>query len=64
MSSDVHLLKPDIRIYQYLLEKYKLMPEECFFIDDRTDNVRGAEKAGMKAALFRGDFEEMKRLIA
>lgn len=63
VSSDIHILKPDIRIYQYLLEQYKLLPEECFFIDDREDNVEGAKSAGMNAAVFRGDFEEMKHLI-
>lgn len=63
VSSDIHILKPDLRIYRYLLEQYELMPEECFFIDDREDNVEGAKKAGMNAAVFRGDFEEMKGFL-
>lgn len=63
VSCDIHMIKPDIRIYQYLLEKYGLLPEECFFIDDRTKNVEGARTAGLKGAVFHGDFEEMKALL-
>lgn len=42
ISSDVHLLKPDSRIYQCLMEKYGLQNEDCVFIDDRKDNVEAA----------------------
>lgn len=63
VSADVHIIKPDIRIYQYLMEKYSLKPEECFFIDDREDNVEGAKNAGMNGAVFRGDFEEIKEQL-
>lgn len=61
VSCDIHLIKPDIRIYQYLLEQFHLLPEECFFIDDVAANVEGARKAGISGAVFRGDFEEIKR---
>lgn len=61
VSCDIHIIKPDIRIYRYLLEKYDLLPEECFFIDDVAANVEGAGKAGISGAVFRGDFEEIKR---
>lgn len=63
VSCDIHLIKPDIRIYQYLLDRFELLPEECFFIDDVALNVEGAEKAGIRGAVFRGDFEEIKRSI-
>ncbi len=63
VSCDIHIIKPDSRIYQYLLDKYNLVPEECFFIDDRAENVEGAAKVGMHGAVFRGDFEKMKHLI-
>lgn len=56
VSCDIHIIKPDIRIYQYLLDKYKLHPEECFFIDDVPENVEGASKAGIRGAVFKGDF--------
>lgn len=61
VSSDIHIIKPDLRIYKYLLDKYKLNPKECLFIDDRQDNVEGALKCGMKAHVFKNDFEEIKK---
>lgn len=64
VSCDIHIVKPDIRIYQHLLNQYGLLPEECFFIDDRPDNVEGAKNAGMHGAVFRGDFEIFFREIA
>lgn len=63
VSADVHTVKPDIRIYKHLLEKYSLKAEECLFIDDRQDNVDGARKAGMNAAQFKNDFEEIKQYL-
>lgn len=63
VSCDIHIVKPDIRIYEYLFTKYGLKPEECFFIDDMAANIEGAKKAGMDGAVFRGDFEEMKDFI-
>lgn len=63
VSADVHTVKPDIKIYKHLLEKYSLKAEECLFIDDRADNVDGARKAGMNAAQFKNDFEEIKQYL-
>ena len=63
VSADVHTVKPDIKIYKHLLEKYNLKAEECLFIDDRADNVDGALKSGMKAVQFKNDFEEIKKSI-
>lgn len=63
ISCDIHIVKPDMRIYKYLLEKYGLKAEECFFMDDLPANVEAAKKAGINGAVFKGDFEEMKGLI-
>lgn len=60
VSSDIHIVKPDIRIYEYLLETYHLKAEECLFIDDRADNIEGAQRVGMQAEQFFGDFERIK----
>jgi glucose-1-phosphatase len=48
ISAQVKYTKPDSRIYKSLLDKYSLIPEECFFIDDMEVNVKAAEAAGMK----------------
>ena len=61
ISSDVHIVKPDVAIYQYLLGTYGLLPEECLFIDDRANNVEGALACGMHAYQFQDDFEKIKQ---
>ncbi len=63
VSCDIHIVKPDIRIYQHLLKKYDLMPGECFFLDDMESNVQGAKDAGMQGRVFEGDFEKIRACI-
>lgn len=50
ISAQVHLRKPDERIYRFLLEKYHLNPEECLFIDDDDTgkNYETANKIGIQ----------------
>lgn len=60
ISSDVHLLKPDPAVYQYLLSRYRLKPEDCLFVDDRPENVEAAVFCGMKGFVFEGDFKALK----
>ena len=63
VSADIHIIKPDERIYRYILEKYDLKAEECLFIDDREDNVQGAESVGIKGFVFRNNYDELGRLL-
>lgn len=63
ISADVHVTKPDTKIYEHLLEKYSLKAEECLFIDDRADNVEGATKAGLEAFQFKNDFEAISNKL-
>lgn len=56
-SYEVKLLKPELEIYRELLERYQLDPKSCVFIDDREENCRGAENAGMHSVCFR-DFKQ------
>ncbi len=60
VSSDLHIIKPEIGIYEYILDKYGLKADECLFIDDREENVRGAEAVGMNAVLFENNYGEIK----
>lgn len=59
VSSDVHIIKPDIEIYKYLLDKYGLHAKECLFIDDREENVNGAICAGMNGVIFKNNYDEI-----
>jgi 2-haloacid dehalogenase len=52
VSGEVKVAKPDPRIYQLLLDTYKLIPHESLFIDDRKDNIDAASVFGIKAVQF------------
>ncbi|MFA5819484.1 MAG: HAD family phosphatase [Bacteroidales bacterium] len=62
ISSEAKFSKPDNRIYEILLEKYSLIPEECLYIDDLEINVKAAEAAGMKGLVTFGSLEVYKEL--
>jgi len=57
ISAEAKVSKPDIRIYNILLKKYSLKPEECFYIDDLEINVKTAEAVGMKGLVTFGSLE-------
>lgn len=52
ISSEEHLLKPDVAIYQCLCDRFHLSPSECLFTDDKLVNVEGAKAAGWQAIHF------------
>ena len=52
VSGDELLTKPDPAIYRLALDRFALRAAECVFVDDRTDNVAGAQNVGMEAVLF------------
>ena len=55
-------VKPDPRLFQKLLDRYKLQAEECTFIDDNPDNVAAACKMGMDGIVFTGADNLRKQL--
>ena len=63
VSCDLHIIKPDRRIYEYILGKYGLKADECLFIDDREENVRGAEKVGINAVRFENNYGEIAKKV-
>lgn len=52
ISSEEHLIKPDLRIYQRLVDKFHLQPADCIFVDDKQTNVDAAKAYGMHSLLF------------
>lgn len=58
-SGDLHLVKPDCRIFEYLLDKYGLCAEETVFIDDSEKNIAGAKAVGLQTYLFDGDAKKL-----
>ncbi|WP_167955182.1 HAD family hydrolase [Anaerosporobacter faecicola] len=63
LSYQVKLIKPDDRIYQLLLERYDLVPEECVFLDDRLVNIEAARKNGIHGIVFT-TYEEALQMLA
>jgi putative hydrolase of the HAD superfamily len=58
-SARVGIAKPDSGIYAAAAGSVGLPPEACVHIDDLENNVVGAEAAGFKAVLYRGDFADL-----
>ena len=52
ISGQEKVIKPEIEIYQKLINKYNLVPEECVFIDDIRSFLFRARKLNMKTILF------------
>lgn len=50
-SYEVKVVKPQEQIYKALLNKYRLKPEECLFIDDSLVNLKAAENLGIQVIL-------------
>lgn len=63
VSADIHQVKPNREIYEYLLEKYHLAAEECLFLDDISENVEGARAVGMRAYRFQNDYDQVRELF-
>ena len=59
-SADEGLVKPDPRLFQRLMARYDLKPDECFFIDDSELNVQAAEALGWRTHRFTGDVDALK----
>lgn len=61
VSADWLMAKPQHEIYEKLYARFDLIPDECFFVDDRVDNVEVAQLTGMNATVFRGDVSRLRR---
>ncbi|HTP22044.1 MAG TPA: HAD family phosphatase [Solirubrobacteraceae bacterium] len=44
--------KPDVAVFELLLDRFELDPATTAFVDDSAANVRAAEKAGIQAVEF------------
>ncbi len=64
VSGEEKLIKPDARLYNVLLERYNLKPEDCIYIDDNKDNVKTADELGMTTIHFTSPKDLKERLDA
>lgn len=63
LSSACGFTKPHRKIYEHICSQFALIPEECIFIDDRTDNIEGAESYGIKGYVFDGNAARLKEYL-
>lgn len=48
LSHEIHLRKPDVSIYEFVLRENNLKATETFFIDDTIENTEAAKKLGIQ----------------
>lgn len=63
LSSTCNYTKPNREIYEHICTKFSLIPEECIFIDDRKDNIEGAEAFGINGYVFDGNAVRLKEYL-
>ena len=47
-SHEIGMRKPDVAIFQYILQEQNLNPKKVFFIDDSIQHIKSANKLGIK----------------
>lgn len=52
-SFEIKLRKPDLDTFQYVIDKQKLDPTKCLFIDDSIQNIEPAQAVGLKTYFLR-----------
>ncbi len=62
-SYQEHIIKPDKRIYNLLIDKYNLKKEETIFFDDKEKNVISAINQGISSYVFKS-IEDIKNIIS
>jgi putative hydrolase of the HAD superfamily len=55
--------KPDAEIFLRTAKRLKVKPEECLFMDDSLDNIKGAAKVGMKTVWWKDKELGMKEFL-
>ncbi len=61
-SCEQGLRKPHPELYQRILKKLSVQPQQAVFVDDLRENIKGAQKVGMKAVPFTTN-ENLKRKL-
>ena len=62
-SAPIKMVKPDPKIFEYLLNKYHLNPEECIFTDDTKENLAAAARFKIHTFLYQDNTPELREFI-
>ena len=60
ISAIEHMVKPDREIYDLILQRYHLKPEESLFIDDLEANIKAAQTLGINTVHFSNRHEGLR----
>jgi len=52
LSYEIHVVKPEPAMYEHCLDGLETRPEQTLLLDDRIENVQGAELLGIRALQF------------
>ena len=61
-SYQIKFIKPELEIYQYLLEKFNIDPSTALFIDDVEENIVAANTLGIDGIVCKKDIEAIHLL--
>lgn len=55
VSYEVKLIKPERKIYEILLSRYSLIPQDTIFVDDTEENIKAAQELGINGLLYKSE---------
>jgi putative hydrolase of the HAD superfamily len=67
ISGEIKMVKPERRIFDYLLRRFDLSPAETAFVDDHRPNIDAARELGLHTVLFQDAAQcdvELEHLLA
>lgn len=59
-SCNLRLVKPDLLIYKYCIDRINLQPMDCLFVDDTEENILVGRSLGLRTILF-NSFNDFKK---
>lgn len=62
-SGRINMIKPELEIYKFLIEKYSINPHEAVFIDDKEENLYPASQLGIRTIKFNNTSQCRNELI-
>lgn len=63
ISADEGVMKPHPDYYLRAMERFRLIPGECVFIDDVPANIEGAIYCGIPGIVFHGDAKLLRKQL-
>lgn len=62
LSYKIKTIHPEKKFYDKIIEKLKLYPEECLYVDRKKELVEPAKKLGMKTILYK-DISQISEVL-